>query len=126
MTLVADETPQEAFDRGQIAGHIAEQLRRHEDHLAKINGSTEKTALALEALNDTQQQMALQLQRLADQSAADAKTRVATAAALKEAEDARRVTAEGRWTPLARTLLVLGALVSLATLAIGLYAATRP
>lgn len=112
---MAGESPQEAFDRGHTAGEIAEQLRRHEDHLAKINGSTEKTALALVGLNETQQQMALQLQRLADQMQASAKTVIATAAALKDADEARRNMDDQRWSPFARVFAVIAALAASVT-----------
>lgn len=112
---MVSESSQEAFDRGHTAGEIAEQLRRHEDHLAKINGSTEKTAQALEALNGTQQQMALQLQRLADQMQASAKTVIATAAALKDADDARRNLDDQRWSPVARVFATVAALAAAVT-----------
>lgn len=112
-----DETTQEAFDRGHTAGEIAEQLRRHENHLAKINGSTEKTAVALSALNDTQQQMALQLQRLADQMQSSAKTVIATAAALKDADEARRNADDQSWSPYARAFAAVAALAAVASIA---------
>jgi hypothetical protein len=118
------ETPQDAYERGVTAGEIAETLRRHDDHLERINGSTEKTAQALVALNETQQMMALQLQRLADQAESDAKTRVATAAALKDADEARRNQDETWWTPVARSIALLGALVALVGLFVTIYLAT--
>lgn len=110
------ETNEAAFARGVTAGEIAEQLKRHENHLSKINGSTEKTALAIEAFNRTQQKMELQLQRLADQAEADSKTRVATAAALKDADEARRTTADRAWSPVARAIALIGALAAVASI----------
>jgi hypothetical protein len=119
---VAEESAREAFDRGHTAGEIAEQLRRHEDHLAKINGSTEKTAQALVALGETQQQMALQLQRLADQAASDARTRVATATALKDADEARRNLDDQRWSPFARVFAVVAGLAAATSVAAWVWA----
>lgn len=123
---VDDETTQEAFDRGHTAGEIAEQLRRHENHLAKINGSTEKTAVALVALNDTQQQMALQLQRLGDQMESSARTVVATAAALKEADEARRNADDRSWSPFARAFAAVAALAAVATIVGLVWTLTNP
>jgi hypothetical protein len=115
------ETAQDAFDRGRTAGEIAETLRRHDQHLGAINGSTEKTALALESLAQAQHKMAMQLQRLADQAESDAKTRVATASALKDAEEARRNVAETKWTPVARMVALVSVTATVAGLIIAFY-----
>jgi hypothetical protein len=115
----AAESPQEAFARGVTAGEIAEQLRSHDDRLNKINGSIERTADALEV-------QAMALQRIADQMEADRKTVVVTAQALKDEGEARRNTAEVRWTPTARAISVMMALVALVGLGVTLYLATRP
>jgi hypothetical protein len=111
------ETSPGAYDRGVKAGEIAEQLRRHDIHFSEINGSIDRTARALEGLR-------LDVQRLADQAESDAKTRIATAQALKDAEDVRRNTAETRWTPVQRGIAVLGALLTAAGFALALYLAT--
>lgn len=110
------ESAAEAFDRGHTAGEIAVTLADHAAHLRAINGSTEKTARALEKVAETLQVQALELQRLADQAEADARTRVATAVAVKETgearvqadEEARRVS-EREWVPWARLFAVVGA-----------------
>lgn len=91
-------------------------LADHAAHLKAINGSTEKTARALEKVAETLQAQALALQRLADQAEADARTRLATAVAVKETgearvqadEEARRVS-EREWVPWARLFAVVGA-----------------
>lgn len=120
------ETSAEAFDRGHIAGEIARTLTDHAAHLSAINGSTEKTAVALEAVGRRLESMSLQLQRLADQAESDAATRVATAAALKDADEARRHTAERTGLTVSRATAVIGAGIAVATLALGLYLALRP
>lgn len=101
------ETPGQAFARGVTAGEVAEQLRRHEDHLDRINGSTERTAAALEV-------QALQLQRIADQMEADRKTVVVTAQALKDR-------AESAWAPVAR----FGFVLMVAAAVVGVIIASR-
>jgi hypothetical protein len=114
---------QRAFDRGHVAGEIARTLSDHAAHLAAINGSTERTAETLAKMAETQAQQALALQSLADQAKADARTREATAAALKEANEFRRQTeeearhlSEQSWIPWARVIAVLGALAAAAGL----------
>ncbi len=67
----------------------------------------------------------LAIQRLEQQAAADATTRVTTAAALKDAEEARRDKTEQSWSPLTRVLAVVGSLATLAGLGIAWYVATR-
>lgn len=116
---------QRAFDRGHVAGEIARTLSDHAAHLAAINGSTERTAATLKQMAEAQAQQALALQALADQAKADARTREATAAALKEAADFRRQTeeearhlSERSWVPWARLIAVIGGLAT----AVGLVA----
>lgn len=109
---------QEAFARGVTAGEIAEQLRRHEDHLGRINGSIDRTADALE-------QQAMALQRMADSMEADRKTVVVTAQALKDEGEARRNVDDGKWLPVGRGLPVLMALFAFAGLATTIWLASR-
>jgi hypothetical protein len=114
---------QRAFDRGHVAGEIARTLSDHAAHLAAINGSTERTAEVLTKMAEAQAQQALALQSLADQAKADARTREATAQALKEANEFRRQTedearhlSERAWIPWARMIAVVGALAAAAGL----------
>ena len=111
---MADQ-PDNAYDRGHIAGEIAARLADHDKHFAAINGSLADIARELH-------DQTLAVQRLGDQAEANAKTVITTAAALKDAEEARRSKGEQSWTPVARLLAVLGGLAALAAVA-GLYLA---
>ncbi len=99
------------YERGHTAGEIAAKLDRHDEHFRQINGSIDRTAEAIEGLR-------LDVQRLFDQGEADARTRVTTAAALKEAVDTRRGS-------IARTIALVGSAVAVASLALAVYLATR-
>lgn len=107
-------TQESEFDRGHIAGGIAERLASHDRHFEAINGSIADVARELAGLK-------LGVQRLADQAVADAKTRVTTAEAVekarKEAADAleservvRRERSDQSWTPWQRLLAVIAGL----------------
>jgi hypothetical protein len=97
------------YDRGVAAGEIAQRLAGHDEHLAKINGSVDRVADRLDAL-------VLAVQRLADATAADRATVVTTAAALKDADEARRATDVRHWTPFQRGIAVIGAVGVIATI----------
>jgi hypothetical protein len=112
------ETPQEAYDRGDAAGRIAQRLDGYDQHFRIINGSIDRSATAITELS-------MQVQRLADQAVADAKERVTTAEAVEKArrdaasalESERAVRADRSkqaWTPFERILAVLGGLAALA------------
>jgi hypothetical protein len=106
------------FDRGHIAGGIAERLAGHDKHFATINGSLEKIARELHAF-------ALAMQRLADQAEAREATAVATATALREAESARRAHSDRRWSPWAKLLAVAAVLVAAAGVGVAVWLAQR-
>lgn len=93
------------FERGVIAGAIETRLAGHDRHFASINGSLERISHEMHALT-------LAVQRLADQAEADAKKVVATAAALKEAEEARRQNSAQRFTPWQRGIAIVGGLLA--------------
>jgi hypothetical protein len=95
------------YRRGHLAGGIAERLDSHDRHFAAINGSLEKIFSELHATR-------LAMQRMADQSVADAATVITTAAALEKAEAARRERGDQRWSPVARLATVFGALAAVA------------
>jgi hypothetical protein len=99
------------FDRGVAAGEISQRLKEHDQHFAKINGSMERVA------NELVKQT-LAIQRMSDAMTANEATVLKTAAALKDAEEARRDRTETRWSPLTRLGIVVGILVGLATTAI--------
>lgn len=111
------ETPQQAYDRGDAAGRIAQRLDGYDRHFMIINGSIADSAKAIHELS-------LQVQRLADQAVADAREREKTAAALEKSrremadavESERAARAERSataWTPLARIMTVLAALATI-------------
>ena len=98
-----------AYDRGVAAGEIAQRLAGHDQHLAKINGSMDRVA-------DELRELRLQVQRLGDAMTADRATVVTTAAALKDADDARRDQNNQHWTPFQRGIAVIGAIGVIATI----------
>jgi len=105
---VTEQTP---YGKGLEAGKVLQRLDGHDAHLERINGSMEKVATELAGVK-------LALQRLADQAVSRDATVITTAAALKDAEQARRDQAERSWSPVSRLSLVLGVLVSLTALAL--------
>jgi hypothetical protein len=105
MTIQDDD----AYARGHLAGEIAARLADHDKHFAEINGS-------LKHLADEIHAQTMAVQRLSDQAVSRDATVVTTAAALKDAEDARRAKSESSWSPLSRTATILGALVAVVTL----------
>jgi len=97
---MTEETTDAAYDRGVIAGEIAARLANHDMHFASINGAV--TDLVTEMHG-----MRLDVQRLGDQADAAAKTVLATAAALKAADDARRAQSDRTWSPWTRGFAVI-------------------
>jgi hypothetical protein len=97
----------DAYDRGHIAGEIAARLAGHDRHFQAINGSLADIAREM-------REQTLAVQRLGDQAEANAKTVITTAAALKDAEDARRAKGEQTWTPFARLIAAFGGLAAVA------------
>jgi hypothetical protein len=120
------ESGEDAYERGHLAGEIAARLAGHDHHFAQINGSIEKTAQSLVGMSQEIVVLSRAIQRLTDQSVADAVTRVTTAAALKEAEEGRRNKIDQRWSPLARTITVILAITSVVSVVTALYLALRP
>jgi hypothetical protein len=108
---MAEEGEPTAYDRGVLAGEINARLAGHDKHFAAINGSLTKVGLELEGQR-------LLLQRLADQADAAARTAITTAAALKDADEARRNSAEQKWTPWQRRIAVITVVVALLGVAI--------
>jgi DNA-binding IclR family transcriptional regulator len=99
--------PEDAeYQRGRVDAELAE----HANHLGRINGSIDRFAGELHNL-------VLAIQRLADAADADRSTVKTTAAALKEAEDARRDKSDAGWTPVQRLLALLAGLAAVATVA---------
>ena len=100
---MSSESSEQAFERGSAAGKIEARLADHDKHFAKINGSLDKVAQELHDLK-------LAVQRLGDQAISRDATVITTAAALKDAEDARRHSADQRWSPWQKIIAVVGAI----------------
>ena len=102
------------YRRGHLAGEIAARLAQHDQHFAAINGS-------IGDLRDEMHALTLAMQRLGDAMISDRATVLTTAAALKDAEAARRDRSDQGWSPLAR-LIAVGAATATA---IGTYLLLR-
>lgn len=103
-----------AYRRGQQDGETDARLAGHDLHFATINGS-------LATISEQLRAMTLAVQRLGDQAEASARTVVTTAAALKEAEAARRSSDEQAWSPMTRIFAVVAALGAV----VGIYFAFK-
>jgi len=103
------------YDEGVAAGKILERLDHHDRHFKTINGSIDRLA-------DRLAEVALQVQRLADQAVSRDATVLTTAAALKDAEEARRAQGEQKWSPVSRTITVILALATVAGVIITIVA----
>jgi hypothetical protein len=97
-------------------GAIDARLAGHDRHFHDINGQLARIA-------DEMRETRLAVQRLADAATADRSTAVTTAAALKDADAARRAKSETAWSPLARLSLAVGVVATVVTLA---YLVLRP
>jgi hypothetical protein len=102
------------YDRGVIAGAIENRLADHDRHFRTINGSIEKVGTELHELK-------LAVQRLGDQAIARDATVITTASALKDADEARRNTADQRWSPWQKGFAVIAAVAAL----VGMYFVLR-
>ena len=109
------ESHQEAYDRGAEAGRIEARLDQYDKHFQAINGSVADTARELHNLT-------LAVQRLGDQADASAATVIATASALKAADEARRDKTEQAWSPMQRGLAILAGLAAVIGAIIGIRA----
>jgi len=115
------ETEPGAYDRGVIAGAIEARLAGHDRHFDSINGSLARIADELRGLADQLHTLSLAVQLLGTQAVARDATVVTTAAALKDADEARRNVSERGWSPWARGLAVLAAAVGV----VGLFLILR-
>jgi hypothetical protein len=95
-------------------GKVDATLTEHGKHFDRINGSIERSAEALIELR-------MVVQRLADSAESDRATARVTAIALKEADEARRLRSEEGWTQFQRALVVVGALVALASIVLPFF-----
>jgi hypothetical protein len=113
------ESPQDAYERGAVAGGIDARLAGHDQHFAQINGQ-------LARIGDEMHGLKLAVQRLGDAAQSDRSTVKTTAAALKSADEARRDRTESAWSPLTRLSIAVGILAGLATVVSIAYLILRP
>lgn len=107
--LSADDGPRMAESMDVVLARMDGKLDRVFDKIADVIPRVDR----LEVRTDTLESATLILTKNAE--AADA-TRVATALALREAEEARRNQADQKWTPFQRGLTLLGGCVAAAGL----------
>lgn len=93
-------------EAGEIAGQISARLAGHDRHFESINGSIAKVGAELHVIT-------MAVQRLADQAVARDATTVATAKALREADETRRANEGDTWTPWQRMFAVIAACAAL-------------
>jgi len=104
---MTDESVQEGYDRGVIAGEVATRLAGHDKHFSSINGSLDRIAGTLDQFLARQNIMILEVQRLSDKATASAATVIATASALKDADEARRAQSVTAWSPWQKVLAAI-------------------
>jgi hypothetical protein len=107
------ESNREAFARGEVSGKVDARLGDHDDHFHRINGSIDRMASAAELQAAAIQALVLVVQRLTDKMDASETRVIATAKALKEADEARRDKTDQSWSPLARWSLAVGIIAAL-------------
>lgn len=107
------ETPQDTYARGFEAGKITVRLDHHDEAIAATNVLLGQTV-------GISQTMASTLQTLTEARVTDAATRVATAEAVKEAKIAQEAQAQTGWSPLAKFVTTLGALIGVLGIAWGI------
>jgi hypothetical protein len=98
------------YERGIAEGQILSRLSNHDDHFAAINGSIDR-------LGGEMHTLVLTLQKYSD--AADSRDAItaATAKAVIEAETARRVAAEHKWSGFQKLFAIVAALAAAITIA---------
>lgn len=106
---MTEETSKAAFDRGVTAGEIAARLTNHDVHFASINGHIGELVEGVHG-------MRMDIQRLADQAQASAKTLLATAEALKAANEARTEQSTRSWSPWVRVFAVIAAVATVVSI----------
>jgi hypothetical protein len=110
------------YDRGHREGGQDARMAAYDIHFRDINGSIRDFAKEMGELNSGVTGLRSDIRAILASMEAAERTRIATAAALKEQEEARRDKNTDSWTPLQRGLAVIAALVGVASLAIAWYA----
>jgi hypothetical protein len=101
--------PVSEYERGVAAGMVDEKLREYGRHFDRINGSIDQNTAALNRLE-------LAIQQLTEQALSRDRTVVTTAAALKEAEEARRDRTAQSWSPWQKLIGAVGGLAAVAAI----------
>jgi hypothetical protein len=96
------------FQRGRDAGTVAEKLAQHDRHFTAINGSIER-------LGNEMHQMNLTMQAIRDEARSRDSTTLATAEALKDADDAQRDIAARKWANFQKVFAAAAGLASVIT-----------
>lgn len=104
------ETAQEAYSRGMEMGVVNTRLDHHDAEIKATN-----TVLA--RVVEVEATLTMAVQSLTAARVTDAETRVATATAVKDADEVRRRAADITWSPFQKFLTTLAVVVSL----VGLY-----
>jgi len=104
-----------AYDRGVLDGQIATRLDHHDDRIAATDALLERTV-------EISQTMAATVQTLTEARITDAATRVATAQAVKEAKDTQEAQAKTAWSPIAKLIASIGAVVGVIGVAVAIWA----
>lgn len=119
----------DAYQAGHLAGKVEARLAAHDAHFVTINGHVG------ELVSETHE-LRMQVQRLADQAVADAKTRVSTADAVEKAREeaasaleserkARTDRSDLAWTPVNRALAVLAGVSTIVAIVVTLVTVLR-
>lgn len=109
MTSRRERRETETFERGRVIGAIRARLDEHDQHFTSLNGSIDKLTTAVVGTNYS-------LDRLVTQDEMREDNALATARALKEAEEARKAHSEQVWTPVSRVISILSGIAASGTI----------
>lgn len=108
-----------------VPEHVAVQLARMEgtlnlvaDRIAGVTSRVDRHEIDIDRLKST-------TQSLKESASAEATKAIALAAALKEADEARRQKSDQAWSPVAKVSIILAGGVSALTIALQLYQVGR-
>ena len=104
-----------AYDRGVLDGKVATRLDHHAEQIAATNVLLDRTVDIAANLTST-------VQTLTEARVTDAATRVATAAAVKDARDAHEEQVSSAWSPMAKLGLTVGIIVGVLGFVVGFWA----
>lgn len=113
------------YERGHREGGIDARLAAYDLHFKDINGSIRDFTKEMGQLNSGMDGVRSDIRAILASLDAAERTRIATAQALKEQEEARRDKNTDSWTPLQRGMAVIAAVVGVVALVIAWYTAHR-